>query len=516
MPVSESLSNILTGVEEMKKRALKGTPFEDEETQKPEPEKSEEACAAPDSKPGPVKHEAATPRVCKKELRSPGIPNIAGVADLQAALTAEAAVPPTLPTSPTSASKKRTPRSSRRKRGSSRTPKDRTPEANFETPETKPSSRTPEEKAPEEEPSTRTPDEKAPEKPSIRTPKDKAPEKPSSRTPKEKAPEKPSIRTPKEKAPEAATPKARTPCSGKRQKSKSPAAEKEVNSLGAWSVNSSGTWASDGSDGWGWDEGSWGSSWDDWSWSNDQWRGQWGFRGSRGSDWSGKDWGYDHDHEAKPAAAEDAADDEAARVNSILKRGHTVDQLSLDELKTIVNHVDSKQRKIAEKVEAEAKPQADSADAGQKNDESKKEDAKQEEAKESEEKVPESKEQRKKRLHARNMRFYRSFESPNCPKEIKKLSKQASGDSSKRSFLFENWLTCQECWMKSSLLQRLRSKNSNAKRGLRRWLTKAEMEARWGAEIAKAMVETKESDEEKAMTEIRPHPELPDREDKCI
>ena len=160
--------------------------------------------------------------------------------------------------------------------------------------------------------------------------------------------------------------------------------------------------------------------------------------------------------------------------------------------------------------------QADSADAGQKNDESKKEDAKQEEAKESEEKVPESKEQRKKRLHARNMRFYRSFESPNCPKEIKKLSKQASGDSSKRSFLFENWLTCQECWMKSSLLQRLRSKNSNAKRGLRRWLTKAEMEARWGAEIAKAMVETKESDEEKAMTEIRPHPELPDREDKCI
>ena len=191
------------------------------------------------------------PRVCKKELRSPGIPNIAGVADLQAALTAEAAVPPTLPTSPTSASKKRTPRSSRRKRGSSRTPKDRTPEANFEannyiriiiiekTPETKPSSRTPEEKtpkpsrtpeekAPEEEPSTRTPDEKAPEKPSIRTPKDKAPEKPSSRTPKEKAPEKPSIRTPKEKAPEAATPKARTPCSGKRQKSKSPAAEKEA------------------------------------------------------------------------------------------------------------------------------------------------------------------------------------------------------------------------------------------------------------------------------------------------
>ncbi|CAE7248703.1 unnamed protein product [Symbiodinium sp. KB8] len=508
MPVSESLSNILYGVEEMKKRALKGTEFEDESTQGPaeEPQAPNEPHAAPESKPaGPVKCEARTPRMCKKELLcSPGVPG-AGVADLQV----DAPVPPTLPTSPVAESaRKSTPKSSRRKRGSSRSPKDKTPEAKPKTPEEKPSSRTPKEKTPEEKPS-RTPQEKAPEEKLSRTPKEKAPEK-RSRTPKEKAPEKPA-ETPKEKAPEGGR-------SAKPTKSKKnwPQRSDTANSLGAWSVNSSGTWASDASEGWasegwGWNDGSWGSSWDDsWSWSDQ--RGYWG---SGRANWSWKDWGND-DHEPKPAA--DADDEfEATRVKSILQRGHTVDQLSLDELKSIVKHVDAKQQKKAAE-EASPKPaEAASKESGLKNDDESKlqEVAKEENGQECEEKV-ETKEQRRKRLHARNMRFYRSFESPNCPKEIKKLAKKASGDSSKRSFLFENWLTSQECWMKSSLLQRLRSKNSNAKRGLRRWLTKAEMQDRWGAEITKAMIETKETDDEKALTEIRPHPELPNREDECI
>ena len=119
-------------------------------------------------------------------------------------------------------------------------------------------------------------------------------------------------------------------------------------------MNSSGTWASDASEGWasegwGWNDGSWGSSWDDsWSWSDQ--RGYWG---SGRANWSWKDWGND-DHEPKPAA--DADDEfEATRVKSILQRGHTVDQLSLDELKSIVKHVDAKQQKKAAE-EASPKP----------------------------------------------------------------------------------------------------------------------------------------------------------------
>ncbi|CAE7351856.1 unnamed protein product [Symbiodinium sp. CCMP2456] len=562
MPVAERMNSILCGVEELKKRALKGTEFEDEKAQE-DPNTAKEADAVPKSKPAPVKHEAATPKarasVCKTEHRSPGVPS-AGVADVQGGAASEADVPATMTTSPVATSRQSTPKSSRRKRRSSRTPKDKTPEAKptmtqNETPEEKPRSRTPEhktaekpsrtpkDKTPEEKPSrtpkadktpeqkpSRTPKEKTPEEKPSRTPQKDAPEEePRSRTPKDKAPaagtpkakapEETNSRTPKDKAPvKPGTPKSRTPCSGKRRRSTSPAAAQEATSLGAWSVNSSGTWVSDGScdrssEGWGWDDkSSWGSSWDyTSSWSNDHWGNSWGW-GSRGSNWSWKDWGTE-------ANDPSSSDHESARVQSLLMRGHTIDQLSLDELKFIVTHVDSQQQKKAAE-EAAGKPQDESKQDERKQDEPKQEESKQEDAdndeKASDEKVAETKEQRRKRLHARNMRFYRSFESPNCPKEIKKLASKASGDSSKRSFLFENWLTSSESWMKSSLLQRLKSKNSNAKRGLRRWLTKQEMVAKWGEEIAQAMIETKENDDEKAMTEIRAHPELPLREDYCI
>ena len=78
--------------------------------------------------------------------------------------------------------------------------------------------------------------------------------------------------------------------------------------------------------------------------------------------------------------------------------------------------------------------------------------------------------------------------------------------------MFEHWLLSGECWAKSKLTLRLRNKTRNAKRGLRRWMTRFEMEQKWGKELAAAIIEEKENDEHLAETEIRPNPDCPKRE----
>ncbi|CAE7640337.1 unnamed protein product [Symbiodinium pilosum] len=122
---------------------------------------------------------------------------------------------------------------------------------------------------------------------------------------------------------------------------------------------------------------------------------------------------------------------------------------------------------------------------------------------------PETKDERRKRLHRRNMRYYRSLSSPNCPKEIASLAAKCKGNSSQRSYLFENWLLCDGNWAKSSLLAKLKSRNRNSRRGLRKWMTRAEMQEKWGETITQCIIEAKESDEERAKSEIRNHPECP-------
>ncbi|CAE7943220.1 PLCXD2 [Symbiodinium necroappetens] len=127
--------------------------------------------------------------------------------------------------------------------------------------------------------------------------------------------------------------------------------------------------------------------------------------------------------------------------------------------------------------------------------------------------MKESKEARRKRLHARNMRFYRSLESPHTPKEIKKMARNA--DSSERSVLFESWLQSSESWAKSTLVVRLRNRNSSTRRGLRSWLFRADMIQKWGQTVADMMIEAKLADPDRREAEVRFHPDLPrDKESK--
>ena len=87
------------------------------------------------------------------------------------------------------------------------------------------------------------------------------------------------------------------------------------------------------------------------------------------------------------------------------------------------------------------------------------------------------------------------------------MASKAKSSSSARSVLFEDWLQSNECWKHSKLLARLRNRSSTSRRGMRRWLFYNEMIARFGEEVAAAIKETKESDPERSLTEIRKWPE---------
>ncbi|CAE7338143.1 unnamed protein product, partial [Symbiodinium sp. KB8] len=106
---------------------------------------------------------------------------------------------------------------------------------------------------------------------------------------------------------------------------------------------------------------------------------------------------------------------------------------------------------------------------------------------------------------------------PNTPREIKRMASKAKSSSSARSVLFEDWLQSNECWKHSKLLARLRNRSSTSRRGMRRWLFYNEMIARFGEEVAAAIKETKESDPERSLTEIRKWPECEDYlQYKCL
>ena len=143
--------------------------------------------------------------------------------------------------------------------------------------------------------------------------------------------------------------------------------------------------------GWQWDHDDQWSSWGQ-GWGNSQW--SWN---SATSWWSSGDWG------SRPEDADEAKGTEAARVQALLKRGHTVDQLSTEDLQLLVRERETKQKKAAA-PEAEASSVVQGETKVQAGDDKKEEEQEQEDKKE-------SKEERRKRLHARNMRYYRSLES---------------------------------------------------------------------------------------------------------
>ena len=164
----------------------------------------------------------------------------------------------------------------------------------------------------------------------------------------------------------------------------------------------------------------WSSQWQfwdaDWSnWSGSSW-------GSWSSNWGNYNWGWGQQHwhaddatgQGSYAALpqETAAEkDVSATVASILQRGHTVDRLTEAELQEVAKGIEMLQQQRAQKPAPATKAAGAADPSGGSGGSKEPQVAATEEAKLVEDNggKKESKAERKKRLHARNMRYYRSF-----------------------------------------------------------------------------------------------------------
>ncbi|CAE7828314.1 unnamed protein product, partial [Symbiodinium necroappetens] len=121
---------------------------------------------------------------------------------------------------------------------------------------------------------------------------------------------------------------------------------------------------------------------------------------------------------------------------------------------------------------------------------------------------------RKKAAHARYMRYYRSVrESPRTPVEIRRMGDKAKNDSTMNSILFEAWEKCQGDWKTSSIYLNLKSISRTRRTGVRVWMTRAEVVAKFGETSADAIILRKQGDEKLRTSEIRRHPELPESDE---
>eukprot|EP00439_Symbiodinium_sp_Y106_P056066 s5247_g7.t2 len=329
----------------------------------------------------------------------------------------------------------KTPETDRSKKPSPEKPAAKTPETDrskkpspekpaAKTPKTDCSKRPSPEKLAAKTPETDCSKKPSPEKPAAKTPKTDrskrpSPEKPAGKTPETDGSKRPSPEKPKgqtedqqigKKARTSSTPSP-THSIGKRRHSRTPTSSpgskaKTSDAEAAYRRSSTAmsdqSWESPTSM---WSDPSWARPWtkeDDW-W-NSGWDGKWsswswGRDDSWWSSWPGS--GYD-DEKAVPKA-ESTTSNASDRVHALLQRGHTIDQLSTEDLKLIVEHIDKAKQtgtddESAKDAKAKPKEEQKMGDEGQQE-------------KEGVKSKDETKDERRKRLHARNMRYYRSFES---------------------------------------------------------------------------------------------------------
>ncbi|OLQ14948.1 hypothetical protein AK812_SmicGene837 [Symbiodinium microadriaticum] len=81
------------------------------------------------------------------------------------------------------------------------------------------------------------------------------------------------------------------------------------------------------------------------------------------------------------------------------------------------------------------------------------------------------------------------------------------------SVLFEAWEKCQGDWKTSSIYLNLKSISRTRRTGVRVWMTRAEVIAKFGETSADAIILRKQGDEKLRKSEIRRHPELPESDE---
>ena len=86
---------------------------------------------------------------------------------------------------------------------------------------------------------------------------------------------------------------------------------------------------------------------------------------------------------------------------------------------------------------------------------------------------------------------------------------EPSGTKREMHFLYESWCSGSEDWKKTTIWLRISSKSGSRHLGVKRWMTRLQMENLLGSDVASAITEAKESDPVLKNTECRYHPDAP-------
>ena len=80
------------------------------------------------------------------------------------------------------------------------------------------------------------------------------------------------------------------------------------------------------------------------------------------------------------------------------------------------------------------------------------------------------------------------------------------------TYIYESWLASGEKWTKCSVYLNVTSNMGTRRRGVKKWLTYAEISKQYGERVATAIIEHKLASPELAEEEVRWHPDCPGNE----
>ena len=84
------------------------------------------------------------------------------------------------------------------------------------------------------------------------------------------------------------------------------------------------------------------------------------------------------------------------------------------------------------------------------------------------------------------------------------------------AYLYESWLAADEKWVESTVYLTITSTTGTRRRGVKRWLTYAEIEKQYGPVVASAIIQNKLNSQDLCESEVRFHPDAPGCEDSMF
>ena len=84
-----------------------------------------------------------------------------------------------------------------------------------------------------------------------------------------------------------------------------------------------------------------------------------------------------------------------------------------------------------------------------------------------------------------------------------------SGTRREMAYIYESWLQASEVWTRSTVYLNVTCSQGTRRRGVKRWMTRCEIEKQYGESVAMCIIEHKLNNPELCEQEVRWHPDCP-------